>query len=162
MSKTGWLSLQPAGSPVAPFSVRSRRRLPQAPASLSQSTPWAALAGHLGLVFGLVFDIGPEGILLRVLHLNTVRSRLAALRESLARQHSQILADTAVRLPPSPPLSLTHPLTPPPPHPLSPIPIPLIPSSPHPRIPASPPAPRAHRGGRRRVGREEKRLRPLL
>ena len=84
MSKTGWLSLQPAGSPVAPFSVRSRRRLPQAPASLSQSTPWAALAGHLGLVFGLVFDIGPEGILLRVLHLNTVRSRLAALRESLA------------------------------------------------------------------------------
>ena len=49
-----------------------------------------------------VLHAGPEGMALRVLHLNTVRSRLAALRESLARQHSQILADTAVRHAPLP------------------------------------------------------------
>ena len=41
----------------------------------------------------------PHGLTLRAVHLNTVRSRLVALRESLARQHSQVLADTPVFAP---------------------------------------------------------------
>eukprot|EP00964_Phaeocystis_antarctica_P060270 scaffold35922_cov65-Phaeocystis_antarctica.AAC.7 len=51
MWKARWLRPRPAGSPEASLSAGSSRRLCHAPASLGQSTPWAALAGHTGLVF---------------------------------------------------------------------------------------------------------------
>eukprot|EP00964_Phaeocystis_antarctica_P025385 scaffold14265_cov58-Phaeocystis_antarctica.AAC.4 len=47
----GGLRPRPAGSPEAPFSARPCLRLPRASASLGQSAAWAALAGHIGLVF---------------------------------------------------------------------------------------------------------------
>ena len=47
--ETGGLSLRPAGAPEASLSARPRPRLPQAPASLGQSTSRAALAGHIVL-----------------------------------------------------------------------------------------------------------------
>ena len=58
MSETSGLSLRPAGSPQAPLSARSRLRLPHALASLGQSVAWAALAGHIGLVF----DVGAQAV----------------------------------------------------------------------------------------------------
>ena len=51
MWKTRRLRPRPAGSPEAPSSARSCLRLPRASASLGQSAAWAALAGHIGLVF---------------------------------------------------------------------------------------------------------------
>ena len=42
--KTSRLRPQPAGAPEATLGARSRLTLPQAPASLSQSAAWAALA----------------------------------------------------------------------------------------------------------------------
>ena len=50
MSRTSWLSLQPAGAPEASLSARSCPRLPQAPASLGQSAARMAVAGHIGRV----------------------------------------------------------------------------------------------------------------
>ena len=46
-----WLRLRPAGSPEAPLSAGPCLRLPGASGSLGQSAAWAALAGHIGLVF---------------------------------------------------------------------------------------------------------------
>ena len=51
MSKARLLSRRPAGAPEASLIVRSRLRLPRASASLGQSASWAALDGHIGLVF---------------------------------------------------------------------------------------------------------------
>ena len=51
MWKTRRLRPRPAGSPEAPPSARACLRLPRASASLGQSAAWAALAGHIGLVF---------------------------------------------------------------------------------------------------------------
>eukprot|EP00964_Phaeocystis_antarctica_P155128 scaffold124113_cov63-Phaeocystis_antarctica.AAC.8 len=47
-SKTKWLSLRPAGAPEASLGARACLRLPQAPASLGQAAPWAALTRHIG------------------------------------------------------------------------------------------------------------------
>jgi outer membrane biosynthesis protein TonB len=47
MPKGSGLSHQPAGSPEAAISARSRPRLPRAPASLGPSAAWAALAGRI-------------------------------------------------------------------------------------------------------------------
>ena len=57
MWKTRRLRPRPAGSPEAPFSARSCLRLPRASASLGQSAAWAALAGHIGLVFNIGFMV---------------------------------------------------------------------------------------------------------
>ena len=43
--------------------------------------------------------IGEEPAVVRGIHLSTARSRLVALRESLARQHRYVLADTPVFAP---------------------------------------------------------------
>eukprot|EP00964_Phaeocystis_antarctica_P037226 scaffold21268_cov60-Phaeocystis_antarctica.AAC.1 len=61
MWKTRRLRPRPAGSPEAPSSARSCLRLPRASASLGQSAAWAALAGHIGLVFHIGATIGPRG-----------------------------------------------------------------------------------------------------
>eukprot|EP00964_Phaeocystis_antarctica_P134267 scaffold98531_cov69-Phaeocystis_antarctica.AAC.1 len=58
MWKTRGLRPRPAGSPEAPFSTRSCLRLPRTSASLGQSAAWAALAGHIGLVFHIAARSG--------------------------------------------------------------------------------------------------------
>ena len=57
MWKTRRLRPRPAGSPEASFSARPCSRLPRTSASLGQSAAWAALAGHIGLVFHLGADL---------------------------------------------------------------------------------------------------------
>ena len=71
MWKTRRLRARPAGSLEAPFSARSCLRLPRASASLGQSAAWAALAGHIGLVFHLGDFGGMRGVVGRVVPTKT-------------------------------------------------------------------------------------------